>query len=257
MPPRLLLKSQCFTSRDYTISSDAVILPESTQESQDDIVRDTEDEIESEHYHQPQASRNFEFVNSSGGALANAISRPSIRSHVMREANRIRYLPSTGHSSVSSSGTGPQVPGPSQIQVQKFKIGPSGLRPMLPSKRSRRGQTKSSQSSPSKLNADCDDDSENSEGPMTAGAGAHDFQDRYSLGCELLDSPNLAGAKMNPFDPFPIPLTDRTEELLLHCKSDVLLSSSHTVSAIYDIRSMGQTFNLNPLLTLLYQTRLG
>ena len=132
-------------------------LPEPHPEQADEIPDNLEDDTEIQDQLRPRDSRNFEFVNATGAMVPNATTRPRIRSHVMREANRLIYSTNTGQSVGSSSARGPLMQESSQPQVQKFRISSAGLRPMLPSKRSRRGQNRSGRSSPSRLIEDVEE----------------------------------------------------------------------------------------------------
>ena len=184
-PKRLSRVGQYIQRRPF-VEADG--LPEPLQASEDEIIEDLEDETEIQANPRPQDSRNFEFVNAIGAALPNATSRPFIRSHVMREANRVTYSPGTGQSVGSSSEGGPQRQEPSQPQVQKFRISPSGLRPLLPSKRSRKGQNRSGGSSPSRLT---EGEDYQAEVPQIQGADTNDLYDATDTMVQFASDPGL------------------------------------------------------------------
>jgi hypothetical protein len=121
-------------------------------------------------------------VNAVGATAPNATSRPFIRSHVMREANRLTYSPTTGQSVDPSSAAGPQTQEQSQPQVQRFRIGPSGLQPMLPSRRSRRGQIESEIILPSSPLEEIEEYNRQDDLQQAQGASTHELYDtRYAM----------------------------------------------------------------------------
>lgn len=172
--------------------------------------------------------------------MPNAISQPYIRSHVMREANRLTYSARTDQSAGSSSAGGPRLQEPPIPQVQKFRISSDGLRPMLPSKRSRRGQAQSGRSSLSRSAEEVEEDEQqlvdqqpfigisNSAKSATGGLISDSSFQRFHpyVGDDPLNTPTeaLEQGKMpgissmgsQPFDPPYAPLSAIGGEQIVH-----------------------------------------
>ncbi|KAK9364507.1 hypothetical protein V1509DRAFT_613407 [Lipomyces kononenkoae] len=196
-----------------------------------------------------QNTRNFGFVNVTGSTKPDPVSRPFIRSYVMREANR---LPSQKTGEDSSSNTREQ-----GTQTQKFRFSSTGLQPVLSSTRRRiarpnsEGSVNSSKSvreavssvgtEDSVLSTVCGVEDEGSaagaleliyELPnMSLQGPSHAFdtsqfapneqnplsQPADSLIGTISRASNLQGAEMfNLFDPLPVLQSQRIQQLLDH-----------------------------------------
>jgi hypothetical protein len=93
----------------------------------------SEDRKSSTHKGSAPLCQNFEFVNATDSDRPNASAREMVRSHVMREVNRVSSMQKLASSSAASrvSGGGPKK------QTQRFRLGIAGLREIPPTTRSR------------------------------------------------------------------------------------------------------------------------
>ncbi|KAH8800257.1 fungal-specific transcription factor domain-containing protein [Xylogone sp. PMI_703] len=227
-------------------------------------------------------TRNFEFINATGSTRPDPVSRPFIRSHVMREANR---MPSQKMAE-SSSDTYEY-----HNLSQKFRFGSAGLQliPNSPRRKITRRKSEGSLkfnfskdsvteavdsmgtentlpsisgiegdgSTSATLELIYEEQNVNSQGLTYAFGSSHGTLDKEnppsetansSIGAIFLAS-NLQGSRaeemLNPFDPLVISRPQRVQQLLLHYQNYFIHSSSLTrvfAKTCYDLFIQDATF---------------